>query len=163
MPEDELPAIDDPDHLAKATEAVRVAAVEFLGAAPATCGPTPPATTASTGTSWSTRRMRQARNAASRSTGGPTPTRPTATCRRRPGTGEYRLRPDGSGFEHLVLAGDWTDNGVNAGCIEAAVVSGVQAANAVEGRPMHDGISSGARRTDARPRAGGARGGGTLR
>jgi uncharacterized protein with NAD-binding domain and iron-sulfur cluster len=33
-----------------------------------------------------------------------------------------------------VLAGDWTDNGLNAGCIEAAVVSGLQAANAILGR-----------------------------
>jgi hypothetical protein len=33
-----------------------------------------------------------------------------------------------------VLAGDWTDDGLNAGCIEAATISGFQAANAVIGR-----------------------------
>ena len=33
-----------------------------------------------------------------------------------------------------MLAGDWTDNGLNAGCIEAATISGLQAANAVLGR-----------------------------
>jgi uncharacterized protein with NAD-binding domain and iron-sulfur cluster len=51
-----------------------------------------------------------------------------------PGSDSYRLRPDESGFDNLVLAGDWTDNGLNAGCIEAATVSGLQAANAVLGR-----------------------------
>jgi uncharacterized protein with NAD-binding domain and iron-sulfur cluster len=52
-----------------------------------------------------------------------------------PGTARYRLRADASGYDNLVLAGDWTDNGLNAGCIEGAVVSGIQAANAVTGRP----------------------------
>ena len=48
-----------------------------------------------------------------------------------PGSDAYRLRPDESGYDNLVLAGDWTDNGLNAGCIEAATISGLQAANAV--------------------------------
>ena len=51
-----------------------------------------------------------------------------------PGTEQYRLRPDESGYDNLVLAGDWTDSGLNAGCIEAAVLSGLQAANALLGR-----------------------------
>jgi hypothetical protein len=51
-----------------------------------------------------------------------------------PGSDAHRLRADESGYDNLVLAGDWTDNGLNAGCIEAAVVSGLQAANAVLGR-----------------------------
>ena len=51
-----------------------------------------------------------------------------------PGTDRYRLRTDESGYDNLVLAGDWTDNGVNAGCIEAAAISGLQAGNAVLGR-----------------------------
>jgi uncharacterized protein with NAD-binding domain and iron-sulfur cluster len=51
-----------------------------------------------------------------------------------PGTDRYRLRPDESGYDNLVLAGDWTDSGLNAGCIEAAVLSGLQAANALVGR-----------------------------
>ncbi len=58
-----------------------------------------------------------------------------------PGTDRYRLRPDDSGVAHLVLAGDWTDCGLNAGCIEAAVVSGLQAANAVVGADRWAGIS----------------------
>jgi uncharacterized protein with NAD-binding domain and iron-sulfur cluster len=51
-----------------------------------------------------------------------------------PGSDAYRLRADESGYDNLFLAGDWTDNGLNAGCIEAAVLSGLQAANAVVGR-----------------------------
>lgn len=51
-----------------------------------------------------------------------------------PGTDRYRLRPDESGYDDLILAGDWTDCGLNAGCIEAAVVSGFEAANVVLGR-----------------------------
>ena len=55
-----------------------------------------------------------------------------------PGTDRLRLRADRSGYANLFLAGDWTDNGLNAGCIEAAVLSGLQAANAVLGRPLRD-------------------------
>ena len=51
-----------------------------------------------------------------------------------PGSDRSRLRPDESGYENLVLAGDWTDCGMNAGCIEAAVMSGLEAANALLGR-----------------------------
>jgi uncharacterized protein with NAD-binding domain and iron-sulfur cluster len=51
-----------------------------------------------------------------------------------PGTERYRLRPDESGYDNLILAGDWTDSGMNAGCIEAAAMSGLEAANAVLGR-----------------------------
>lgn len=51
-----------------------------------------------------------------------------------PGSDAHRLRSDESGYDNLVLAGDWTDNGVNAGCIEAATISGLQAANAILGR-----------------------------
>ncbi|MGB3331555.1 MAG: FAD-dependent oxidoreductase [Mycobacterium sp.] len=51
-----------------------------------------------------------------------------------PGTDRYRLCADESGYDNVVLAGDWTDSGINAGCIEAAVMSGLQAANAVAGR-----------------------------
>lgn len=55
-----------------------------------------------------------------------------------PGTDRLRLRADASGYANLYLAGDWTDNGLTAGCIEAAVLSGLQAANAVCGRPLRD-------------------------
>lgn len=51
-----------------------------------------------------------------------------------PGSDKHRLRPDEGGYDNLVLAGDWTDCGMNAGCIEAAAMSGLQAANALLGR-----------------------------
>ena len=57
-----------------------------------------------------------------------------------PGTDHLRLRSDDSGVANMVLAGDWTDNGLNAGCIEAAVLSGLKAANAVLGRDAKDGV-----------------------
>ena len=54
------------------------------------------------------------------------------------GSVAHRLRSDQSGFDNLVLAGDWTRNGVNGGCVEAAVVSGMQAADGITGvkRPI---------------------------
>lgn len=45
-----------------------------------------------------------------------------------PGTTRLRLRPDESGFENVVLAGDWTRTGLDAGCLEAAAMSGLMAA-----------------------------------
>ncbi|MDP1819051.1 MAG: FAD-dependent oxidoreductase [Acidimicrobiales bacterium] len=57
-----------------------------------------------------------------------------------PGSGAHRLRADGSGVEGLVLAGDWIDCGLNAGCIEAAAIAGVQACAAVEGRPLSERV-----------------------
>ncbi|HET8661465.1 MAG TPA: FAD-dependent oxidoreductase [Micromonosporaceae bacterium] len=57
------------------------------------------------------------------------------------GSDRFRLRPDESGYDNLYLAGDWTDCGMNAGCIEAAVLSGLQAANAVLGRSRRYGIA----------------------
>jgi uncharacterized protein with NAD-binding domain and iron-sulfur cluster len=56
-----------------------------------------------------------------------------------PGTDRYRLTPGGSGIDNLYLAGDWTDCGLNAGCVEAAARSGVQAAQALAARmvPSH--------------------------
>jgi uncharacterized protein with NAD-binding domain and iron-sulfur cluster len=52
-----------------------------------------------------------------------------------PGSTRYRLKADASGFDRLVLAGDWIDNGLNAGCVEATVMSGMQAARAISGQP----------------------------
>ncbi len=52
-----------------------------------------------------------------------------------PGTARFRLHPGDSGFDNLFLAGDWTQCGLNAGCVEAAVMSGMLAANAIWGIP----------------------------
>ncbi|MBI5503201.1 MAG: NAD(P)-binding protein [Deltaproteobacteria bacterium] len=52
------------------------------------------------------------------------------------GSLQYRLRPEAgqergaSGFDNLYLAGDWTRTGLNAGFVESAVVSGMQASRA---------------------------------
>jgi len=44
------------------------------------------------------------------------------------------MKAGGSGVQNLILAGDWVDNGfLNAGCIEAATMSGMQAARAISG------------------------------
>jgi uncharacterized protein with NAD-binding domain and iron-sulfur cluster len=48
----------------------------------------------------------------------------------------YRLRADQSGYSNLFLTGDWTLNFINAGCIEAAVMSGMLTALAVQGQPL---------------------------
>jgi hypothetical protein len=48
-----------------------------------------------------------------------------------PGTGRHRMAPDGTGVANLLVAGDWTACGLDAGCLEAAVRSGVLAARAV--------------------------------
>jgi uncharacterized protein with NAD-binding domain and iron-sulfur cluster len=48
-----------------------------------------------------------------------------------PGSSQYRLAPNESGFKNLILTGDWTRNGMNAGSVEAAAESGVLAAHAL--------------------------------
>lgn len=59
---------------------------------------------------------------------------PWACCAGSPaGSTQWRLRADRSGFGHLFLAGAWTDTGFNTECIEAAVISGKQAARAITG------------------------------
>lgn len=57
------------------------------------------------------------------------------------GTTEYRLGADESGFDNLILTGDWTRNGFNAGCIEATTMAGMRAANALCGYPKLEEIS----------------------
>jgi uncharacterized protein with NAD-binding domain and iron-sulfur cluster len=57
-----------------------------------------------------------------------------------PGSTAYRLKAGESGFDNLYLAGDWIDNGINAGCVEAAVISGMLAANAISGFPKLNDI-----------------------
>lgn len=52
-----------------------------------------------------------------------------------PNTTQRRLRASESGFERLVLAGDWLRNGLNYGCVESAALSGLQACRAICGEP----------------------------
>jgi uncharacterized protein with NAD-binding domain and iron-sulfur cluster len=57
---------------------------------------------------------------------------PSSCCVGSPaGSTQWRLATDASGFGNLYLAGTWIDCGFNTECIEAAVMSGLQAARAV--------------------------------
>jgi uncharacterized protein with NAD-binding domain and iron-sulfur cluster len=49
------------------------------------------------------------------------------------GSSAWRLKTNGAGFDHLYLAGSWIDTGFNTECVEAAVMSGMQAARAISG------------------------------
>ncbi|TFW22902.1 NAD(P)-binding protein [Duganella callida] len=51
------------------------------------------------------------------------------------GSTRYRLRTDQSGFANLFLTGDWIKTGINAGCVEAAVMAGMQTSRAISGHP----------------------------
>jgi uncharacterized protein with NAD-binding domain and iron-sulfur cluster len=52
------------------------------------------------------------------------------------GSSRYRLKTDESGLANLYLVGDWIDNGyLNAGSIEPAAISGLQASRAISGYP----------------------------
>ena len=51
------------------------------------------------------------------------------------GSSRYRLATDGSGFKNLYLTGDWIKTGLNAGCVEAATMAGMQASRAISGYP----------------------------
>ena len=46
-----------------------------------------------------------------------------------------RLHPAARTFGNMLLAGDWTLNGVNAGCAESAITSGMLASREVVGEP----------------------------
>ncbi len=62
-----------------------------------------------------------------------------------PGTARYRLGADESGCSNLVLTGDWTRTEWNVGCIEAATISGLNAAGVVVDRAGSLGGSAEAR------------------
>ena len=52
-----------------------------------------------------------------------------------PGSSAYRISPLDRTYDNLTIAGDWTDCGLNAGCVEAAVISGRLAAHAIARSP----------------------------
>jgi uncharacterized protein with NAD-binding domain and iron-sulfur cluster len=51
------------------------------------------------------------------------------------GSSAYRPASNGAGLSNLYLTGDWIRTGVNAGCVEAAVMAGMQASRALAGYP----------------------------
>jgi uncharacterized protein with NAD-binding domain and iron-sulfur cluster len=58
-----------------------------------------------------------------------------------PGSSKHRLPAvDPHEFTNLYLAGDWTDNGLNLGCVESAAMSGLLASLALSGYPRREEI-----------------------
>ncbi len=51
------------------------------------------------------------------------------------GSSKYRLKADESGYKNLYLTGDWIQNGMNVGCVEAAVMAGMHTSRAICGIP----------------------------
>lgn len=51
------------------------------------------------------------------------------------GSSAHRIGSAGTGLSNLFLAGDWLRTGLDAGCIEAAVMGGMQASRAICGFP----------------------------
>jgi hypothetical protein len=52
-----------------------------------------------------------------------------------PGSLACRISPLDRSVANMTIAGDWTACGLDAGCIEAAVMSGMLAAYAISGHP----------------------------
>jgi uncharacterized protein with NAD-binding domain and iron-sulfur cluster len=57
-----------------------------------------------------------------------------------PGSSTYRISPLDRTYDNLTVAGDWTACGFNAGCVEAAVMSGRLAAHAIARTPALEDI-----------------------
>jgi hypothetical protein len=57
-----------------------------------------------------------------------------------PGTQKYRISPLDNTYDNLTVAGDWTTCGLDAGCVEAAVISGRLAAHAISSSPALEDI-----------------------
>ncbi|GEK09446.1 NAD(P)-binding protein [Pseudoalteromonas peptidolytica] len=51
------------------------------------------------------------------------------------GSSKFRLATNETVFSNLYLTGDWIKTGVNAGCVEAAVMAGMQTSRAITGYP----------------------------
>lgn len=57
-----------------------------------------------------------------------------------PGSSAYRISPLDATWDNLTICGDWTDCGFNAGCVEAAVMSGRLASHAISRLPALEDI-----------------------
>jgi uncharacterized protein with NAD-binding domain and iron-sulfur cluster len=57
-----------------------------------------------------------------------------------PGSTKYRISPLDLTYDNLTVAGDWTESGLNVGCVESAVMSGLLAAHALSGAPDLEAI-----------------------
>jgi uncharacterized protein with NAD-binding domain and iron-sulfur cluster len=52
------------------------------------------------------------------------------------GTAGVRLRADNTGFDNLLIAGEWADTAVNISAIESTAIAGMRAARAISGAPQ---------------------------
>jgi uncharacterized protein with NAD-binding domain and iron-sulfur cluster len=57
-----------------------------------------------------------------------------------PGSQKYRISPLDNAYDNLTIAGDWTACGLDSGCVEAAVISGMLAAHAISSSPALEDI-----------------------
>lgn len=57
-----------------------------------------------------------------------------------PGSTVFRISPLDATYDNLTICGDWTDCGFNAGCVEAAVMSGRLASHALSQQPRLEDI-----------------------
>ncbi|MEP7120794.1 MAG: FAD-dependent oxidoreductase, partial [Byssovorax sp.] len=57
-----------------------------------------------------------------------------------PGTIQHRISPLDMIADNLTVAGDWTASGLNSGCVESAVMSGLLAAHALSKSPRLEDI-----------------------
>ena len=57
-----------------------------------------------------------------------------------PGSISHRISPLDMTFDNLTIAGDWTATGLDTGCIESAVMSGLLASHAISGKPALEDI-----------------------
>jgi uncharacterized protein with NAD-binding domain and iron-sulfur cluster len=57
-----------------------------------------------------------------------------------PHSTQYRLHANDPDFTNVFVTGDWTYCGINGGCVEAAVMSGMLTANAITGTPRIEDI-----------------------
>ena len=48
-----------------------------------------------------------------------------------PGATQHRMRAGETGYENLVVAGDWIENGILMACMEGAFVGGLMAGDAL--------------------------------
>ena len=56
------------------------------------------------------------------------------------GSSKYRISPLDYDVSNMTVAGDWTDAGLNVGCVEAAIMSGRVAAHAISNYPALEDI-----------------------
>ena len=70
-----------------------------------------------------------------------------------PGSARFRMKAGDTGFNNLVVTGDWTDNGIYLACVEGAVASGVFAARAIFGHSVQTPTESLRAHLTPRPRS----------